>query len=148
MLRWQFDFKQESVAGESQGSTWLPQMFFFFSFKKTQRTLLEHLRSFLCLAKTQESACLILRLISSLPPRKQNESRTITKDREKRGIGAVINIYLPALGICAILVWICRLTFKCLNDLFGRSWVSLLSTVTVNHLCIHIYRFIHITYSW
>lgn len=45
----------------------------------------------------------ILRLIFPLPPRKQNESRTITKDREKRGIGGVINIYLPALGICAIL---------------------------------------------
>lgn len=45
----------------------------------------------------------ILRLIFPLPPRKQNESRTITKDGEKGGIGGVINIYLPALGICAIL---------------------------------------------
>lgn len=44
-----------------------------------------------------------LRLIFPLPPRKQNESRTITKDREKGGIGGIINMYLPALGICAIL---------------------------------------------
>lgn len=45
----------------------------------------------------------IPRLIFPLPPRKQNESHTITKDRGKGGIGGVINIYLPALGICAIL---------------------------------------------
>lgn len=45
----------------------------------------------------------ILRLISPLAPRKQNESRTIIMDREKGGIGGVINMYLPAPGICAIL---------------------------------------------
>lgn len=43
-------------------------------------------------------------------------------------------------------VWICQLIFKCLNDLYGQTWVSNLPTVTLNHLCIHIYRFIHITY--
>lgn len=51
----------------------------------------------------------ILRLIFPPPPREQNESRTITKDREKRGIVGVINIYLPALEIRAILCGIASL---------------------------------------
>lgn len=55
----------------------------------------------------------VLRLIFPLPPRKQNESCTITKDGEKRGIGGIINIYL-----CGS-VWFCQLIFKCLNDLCG-----------------------------
>lgn len=45
-------------------------------------------------------------------------------------------------------VWICQLIFKCLDDLYEQSMVSHLSTVTLNHLCINIYRFIHMTYSW
>lgn len=45
-------------------------------------------------------------------------------------------------------VWICQLIFKCLNDLYGQPWVSHLSIVTLDHLYINNYGFIHLTYSW
>ena len=88
------------------------------------------------------------RLIFLLPQRKQNESHTITKDRGERGKrGHHKYLFARPENLCNSM-WICQVIFKCLNDLYGRSWAPHLSTVSLDHLCINIYGFIHITYSW
>lgn len=84
-------------------------------------------------------------------PSSTEKTKWITRNyqgqREKGNWGRHKYLFASLGNLCNSL-WNCEVIFKCLNDLYGWSWVSHLSTVTLDHLCINIYRFIHITYSW
>lgn len=119
------------------------------------RTLTEYLRSFYIPRNHghSESACLMSpRQYSKIDfPSSTEKTKWITHNyqgREERGNWGRHKYLFASPGNLCNSVWICQLIFKCLNDLYGQPWVSHLSIVTLDHLCITIYGFIHITYSW